>query len=141
MRELPGMVASSSRSWASHAANRPAVASSIRFTTSPHNVAQAEMVFDLSSTPWLNCQPCGAGQPHRRHRTRGGGGSAYRRAGLLYQGVQELPAGLLAAPAGLGADPAVRHVDMSLALVAAAPAESHARLPQPPGEAPRAVPP
>src|SRR5215467_15139761 len=57
------------------------------------------------------------------------------RAGLLYQGVQELPAGLLAAPAGLGADPAVRHVDMPLALVAAAPADSHAGLQQRPGEA------
>src|SRR5262249_57683586 len=117
MRELAGMVASSSRSWASHAANRPAVASSIRFTTSPHNVAQAEMVSDLSSTPWLNCQPCGAGQPHRRHRTRGGGGSAHRRAGLLYQGVQELPAGLLAAPAGLGAGPAMPHLDKPLPLL------------------------
>ena len=57
------------------------------------------------------------------------------RAGLLFQGVQELTAGLLAAAAGLGADPAVRHVGMPLALVAAAPADSHARLQQRPGQA------
>jgi len=40
-------------------------------------------------------------------------------AGLLFQGVQELPAGLLAAPAGRGADPAMLvHPGMLLALVA-----------------------
>jgi hypothetical protein len=44
-------------------------------------------------------------------------------AGLLSDGVQELPAGLLAAPAGLGADPAVLvHPGMPLALIAAVPA-------------------
>jgi hypothetical protein len=42
-------------------------------------------------------------------------------AGLLFRGVQELPAGLLAAPAGRGADPAMLvHPGMLLALVAAA---------------------
>src|SRR5260370_38167020 len=55
-------------------------------------------------------------------------------AGLLFQGVQELPAGLLAAPAGLLADPAVLMVPgMPLALVAAALAVGHAGLPHRPG--------
>ena len=55
---------------------------------------------------------------------------ARRDNGLLFQGVQELPAGLLAAPAGLGADLAVRHVGMPLALVTAALADRHAGLQQ-----------
>ena len=46
---------------------------------------------------------------------------------VLFQGVQELAAGLLAAPAGLLADPAVLVVPgMALALVAAAGADGHA---------------
>jgi hypothetical protein len=50
-------------------------------------------------------------------------------AGLLFHGVQELPAGLLATPAGLGADPAVLvHPGMPFALIAAAPADGNARL-------------
>jgi hypothetical protein len=56
-------------------------------------------------------------------------------AGLLLDGVQELPAGLFAAPAGLGADPAVLvHPGMPLAFVAAAPADGHAGLQQRPGD-------
>src|SRR5437660_7226913 len=56
--------------------------------------------------------------------------------GLLLQGTQQLPAGLLAAPASLGADPAVRVVrGMPLALVAAALADGHAGLQQRPGDA------
>src|SRR5258708_30021321 len=59
-----------------------------------------------------------------------------RSAGLLFQGGQELPAGLLAAPAGLLADPAVLvHLGVPLALVAAALADGHAGLQQPPGDA------
>jgi hypothetical protein len=54
--------------------------------------------------------------------------------GLLFRGVQEIAAGLLAAPAGLGADPAVRHVGVPLALIAAAPADGHAGLQQRPGD-------
>src|SRR6478736_8241906 len=54
----------------------------------------------------------------------------------LFQGGQELPAGLLAAPAGLLADPAVRvHPGVPLALVAAALAAGHAGLEQGPGDA------
>jgi hypothetical protein len=60
---------------------------------------------------------------------------ARRNGGLLFPGIQELPAGLLAAPAGLGADPAVRHAGMPLALIAAALADGHAGLQQRPGEA------
>jgi hypothetical protein len=42
-------------------------------------------------------------------------------ARCLSDGVQQVPAGLLAAPAGVGADPAVLvHLGMPLALVAAA---------------------
>jgi hypothetical protein len=54
--------------------------------------------------------------------------------GLLFRGVQEIAAGLLAAPAGLGADPAVRHVGVAHALIAAAPADGHAGLQQRPGD-------
>jgi hypothetical protein len=54
---------------------------------------------------------------------------------LLFQGAQELPAGLLAAPAGLGADPAVLvHPGVLLALIAAAPADGRAGLQQRPGD-------
>jgi hypothetical protein len=56
-------------------------------------------------------------------------------AGLLFQGGQELAAGLLAAPAGLPADPAVLvHPGVPLALVAAAFADGHAGLQQRPGD-------
>jgi hypothetical protein len=48
---------------------------------------------------------------------------------LLLQGAQKLPSGLLAASAGLLADPAMFMVAaMTLALVAAALADGHARL-------------
>src|ERR1019366_3964023 len=58
-----------------------------------------------------------------------------RLASLLFHGVQELPAGLLAAPAGLLADPAVLMVPgMPVALVAAALADGHAGLQQRPGD-------
>jgi hypothetical protein len=53
--------------------------------------------------------------------------------GLLWPGVQEVPAGALAAAAGLGADPAMRHVGMPLALIAAALADGRARPYQQPG--------
>jgi len=55
-------------------------------------------------------------------------------ARLLFRGVQEIAAGLLAAPAGLGADPAVRHVGVPFALIAAALADGHAGLQQRPGD-------
>ena len=54
-------------------------------------------------------------------------------ARLLFRGVQEIAAGLLAAPAGFGADPAVRHVGVPLALIAAALADGRAGLQQRPG--------
>src|SRR5690349_13977945 len=54
-----------------------------------------------------------------------------RKAGLLFHGVQEFPAGTLAAPAGLGADPAVRvHPGVPLAFIAAALADGHAGIQQ-----------
>jgi len=50
---------------------------------------------------------------------------------MLFQGIQELPAGLLAASARLRADPAMRvHLRVPLALVAAALADRHACLKQ-----------
>ncbi len=65
----------------------------------------------------------------RGRRYLGRSASASRNGGLLFQGVQELAAGLLAAPAGLGADPAVLMVlGMPLALIAAALADGHAGL-------------
>src|SRR6266852_7283486 len=52
-------------------------------------------------------------------------------AGLLFDGVEEFPAGLLTAPARLFADPAVLMMPgVPLALVAAALADSHAGLQQ-----------
>src|SRR5215471_19360251 len=55
-------------------------------------------------------------------------------ASPLFQGAQELPAGLLAAAAGLGTDPAVGVVlGVPLALVTAALADGYARLQQRPG--------
>src|SRR5260370_30430886 len=57
-------------------------------------------------------------------------------AGLLFQGVQELAAGMLAGPAGPGADPAVLMVlGMPLALIPAALADGHAGFQQRPGDA------
>jgi hypothetical protein len=54
-------------------------------------------------------------------------------AGLLFHGVQELTAGLLAAPAGLGANAAVLvNLGMPLALVATALACGHAGFQQRP---------
>jgi hypothetical protein len=61
---------------------------------------------------------------------------AQQSAGLLPHGLQELLAGLFAAPTGLLADPAVLvHPGMPPALIAAAPADSHAGLQQQPGDA------
>ena len=58
-----------------------------------------------------------------------GAASAGEVADLLFHGVQQFPAGLLAAPARLGADPAVLvHPGMLLACVAAALADGHAGL-------------
>jgi len=59
---------------------------------------------------------------------RSGTGAGWR-MGLLFQGAQKLPAGLLAASAGLFADPAVLMVvGVTFALVAAALAGGHACL-------------
>src|SRR6266567_5960255 len=56
-------------------------------------------------------------------------------AGLLFDGVEESPAGLLTAPARLFADPAVlMMLGVPLALVAAALADSHAGRRQRPGD-------
>ena len=58
-----------------------------------------------------------------------------RQAGLLFQGVQQLPAGLLTAPAGLLTEPAMLvTLGMPLTLVAAALTDGHASLQQQPGE-------
>jgi predicted metal-binding membrane protein len=55
---------------------------------------------------------------------------------MLFQGIQQLQAGLFAAPARLRADPAMRvHPGVPLALVAAASADRHARLKQRLGDA------
>lgn len=58
-----------------------------------------------------------------------------RQAGLLFQDVQQLPAGLLTAPAGLLTEPAMLvTLGMPLTLVAAALTDGHASLQQQPGE-------
>src|SRR5579859_6485273 len=83
----------------------------------------------LACTP-PECPQCRRRRPASAHRDRRAG-----TAGLLFQGIQEFPAGLLAASAGLSADPAVLHIGMPLALIAAALADGYAGLQQRPDEA------
>src|SRR5215469_18348173 len=86
--------------------------------------------------PWISCSSsawaaCWTGWSG----TWPGGDSATGMAVLLFQGAEQLPAGLLAAAAGLLADPAVRHVrGVPRALVAAALADGDTGLQQRPGD-------
>src|SRR5215469_7315094 len=94
-----------------------AASSSMRLTTTQDRTSSTCVLPTTSARP--------SSPPNGRDRGRP----------RLFQGPEELPAGLLTAAAGLLANPAVRvHLGMPLALVAAALADGHAGLQQGPGD-------
>src|SRR5262249_59416817 len=136
-----------------HPSRPPAYPSPAR--ASPAGPAAPRLPFDSSSPPRLSpFAPPSSGQfRHSAARQWASGNPALPRpstdgkkqpagnpilpaGGGLFQGVQELPAGLLAAPAGLLADPAVLLMrGMPFALVAAALTAGHAGFQLRPGNA------